>query len=226
MSSVRSMKSVVKPLAKRMIFQAFVPSGGVRVAYAAASHAGFVTRELYEWGRRSLVATPSFLSRCAEHGEGIAVDCVPYINGDPRIVLGSNIRISGKIGIVASSRGVPLLEIGDGVFIGSHSSFAIAERITIGTFVSIGAGCFIADTEGHSHYDPQRPIWEVPASSRDIAPVTIEDGAQISRNCLILKGVTIGARSVIGAGSVVRTDIPPDSVVMGNPARVIKRVSR
>jgi maltose O-acetyltransferase len=42
---------------------------------------------------------------------------------------------------------------------------------------------------------------------------------------MILKGVTIGARSVIGAGSIVRSDIPPDSIVMGNPARVVKKMT-
>jgi acetyltransferase-like isoleucine patch superfamily enzyme len=225
MSPVRSMKNAVKPLAKRVLYQALAPRGGARALYAAASHAGFVTSELYAWGRRSLVATPTFLARCAEHGDEISVDCVPHLSGDPCIRLGSNIRISGKIRIVAASRGTPTLEIGDGVFIGSRTSFAIADRITVGTFVSIGANCFIADTEGHSHYNPRRPIWEVPASPKDIAPVTIEDGVQISRGCLILKGVTLGARSVIGAGSVVRSNVPPDSVVMGNPARVIKRMA-
>ena len=101
----------------------------------------------------------------------------------------------------------------------------VATRISIGKYASIAGGCYIADTEGHSHYNPQKPIWEVPAGDGDVGPVTIEDGVQISRNCMILKGVTIGARSVIGAGSVVRSDIPADSIVMGNPARVVKKMT-
>jgi acetyltransferase-like isoleucine patch superfamily enzyme len=63
----------------------------------------------------------------------------------------------------------------------------------------------------------------VPPSDLDVAPVIIEDNVQISQDCTILKGVHIGARAVIGAGSVVRSNIPADAVVMGNPARVVKR---
>lgn len=215
----------MKPIAKRVIYSSIKPIGPAKQVLAGLANAGFYAREAFEWGRRSMVATPVFLAQCAKYGDDISVDRVPYINGSPHIELGSNIRISGLIGISASSRGRPTLIIGDGVFIGHATQFAIADRITIGKFASVGGGCYIADTEGHSHYNPQKPIWDVPAGDGDVGAVTIEDGVQISRNVMILKGVTIGARSVIGAGSVVRSDIPPDSIVMGNPARVVKRMT-
>lgn len=225
MASTSAFRRFIKPIAKRIVFTTIQPTGPAKHVLAGLAHASFYARETFEWGRRSLLATPLFLSQCARYGRGIAVDRVPYINGQPHIELGSNIRVSGLIGIDAASKGNPTLIVGDGVFIGHGTSFAIANRIAIGKYASIGGGCYIADTEGHDHYNPQRPIWEVPAGEGDVAPVTIEDGVQISRNCMILKGVTIGARSVIGAGSVVRSDIPPDSIVMGNPARVVKKMT-
>ena len=220
-----TLRRLVKPIAKKVIFASVRPIGPAKAVFAGLASAGFYAREAFEWGRRSMVATPVFLAQCAKYGDDISVDRVPYMNGHPHIELGSNIRVSGQLGILASSRGTPTLLIGDGVYIGHGTTFALATRITIGKFASIGSGCYISDTEGHSHYNPQKPIWEVPAGDGDMAPVTIEEGVQISKNCMILKGVTIGARSVIGAGSVVRSDIPPDSIVMGNPARVVKKMA-
>ena len=225
MGSSSTFRRIVKPNAKKLIYSTLKPLGPSKQILAGLAHAGFYAREAFEWGRRSVVATPVFLAQCATYGDDISVDRVPYINGTPRIELGSNIRVSGLINIAASSKGTPTLVIGDGVFIGHGTSFAIADRISVGKYASIAGGCYIADTEGHSHYNPQKPIWEVPAGEGDVSPVTIEDGVQISRNVMILKGVTIGARSVIGAGSVVRSDIPPDSIVMGNPARVVKKMT-
>ena len=56
------------------------------------------------------------------------------------------------------------------------------------------------------------------------APVVIEDDVWVGAHCIILKGVTIGARSIIGAGSVVTKSIPADRVAAGNPCRVIKNL--
>jgi acetyltransferase-like isoleucine patch superfamily enzyme len=224
-ASTSTFRRLVKPIAKRVIYTSLQPLGPAKQVLAGLALGGFYAREAFEWGRRSLVATPVFLAQCAKYGDNISVDRVPYINGTPHIELGTNIRISGLINIAASSKGSPTLVIGDGVFIGHGTSFAVATRISVGKYASIAGGCYIADTEGHSHYNPQKPIWEVPAGESDVAPVTIEDGVQISRNVMILKGVTVGARSVIGAGSVVRSDIPPDSIVMGNPARVVKKMT-
>lgn len=61
-----------------------------------------------------------------------------------------------------------------------------------------------------------------PKTTVQSAPVTIGDDVWIGANCIILKGVTIGARSVIGAGSIVTRDIPSDCIAAGTPAKVIK----
>jgi acetyltransferase-like isoleucine patch superfamily enzyme len=215
----------LRNVAKKIIFAGLEPRGPLRPVFAAFFQAHWWLREMYEWARRSLVATPVFLSQCAVHGTAISVDRIPYMNGRCRIELGSRIRISGLLNIKGSTHTEPVLRIGSGVFIGHGCTLAVAHLVEIGDFSSIGAGTYIADTEGHSNYNPQRPIWEVPASASDIGPVVIEDNVQISRQVIILKGVRIGARSIIGAGAVVRSDIPPDSVVMGNPARVVKRLT-
>ena len=145
--------------------------------------------------------------------------------GHCQIEVGSDLRISGKIAIAGTSKAPSLLRIGNGVFIGHGCSFGVASRVEIGDFVSIGGQSFITDTEGHATYNPRRPIWEVPATPEDVSPVVIENNVQIGRYCVILKGVSIGARSIIGTGSVLRSSVPPDSVVMGNPARVVKRLA-
>lgn len=216
---------VLKPVARRVVYRSLEPGPKSRSVYAALFQADFFGREIYEWARRSLVATPVFLSQCAEYGSDIAVDRLPYLSGPCRIELGSKIRFGGQVDVLASPHGNPVLKIHDGVFIGHNTSFAVANHIEIGRYSSIGSESHIADTEGHSQYNPNRPIWEVPPGEDDIAEVVIEDNVQIGRCCQILKGVRIGARSVIGAGAVVRSNIPADSVVMGNPGRVVRRLS-
>lgn len=222
-------KALAKPLAKKVMYgAAFEPGPTTRPILGAIFSADGAVREGYELARRALWATPLFLARCAEYGTDVRVDRLPYVVGPTRIELGSNIRISGKIGIKSPHRN-PLgkeavLKIGNGVFIAHNCTFVVADRVELGDFVSIASGCYIADTDGHHNYNPNKPIWEVPATADEIGAIVIEDNVQISRECLILRGVRIGARSIIGAGSIVRGDIPPDSVVAGNPARVIKKM--
>lgn len=214
----------IQSLAKRMVFLSFVPGRLTRPVFNLLYGLLWYGRETFEWLRRSCLATPVFLARCARHGTRIAVDRIPYMMGRCRIEVGSDLRISGKIGIAGTSQAPSLLRIGDGVFIGHGCSFGVASRVEIGDFVSIGGQSFITDTEGHATYNPGRPIWQVPATPEDVSPVVIENNVQIGRYCVILKGVSIGARSIIGTGSVLRSSVPPDSLVMGNPARIIKRL--
>jgi acetyltransferase-like isoleucine patch superfamily enzyme len=101
---------------------------------------------------------------------------------------------------------------------GTGVTIAAAGRISIGRNVILGAYTTIIDNDFHNTDPSLREAPEVKAS-----PVEIGDNVFIGFNCMILKGVTIGANAVIGANSVVVTSIPPDSVAMGNPCKVIMR---
>ena len=92
-----------------------------------------------------------------------------------------------------------------------------AERIEIGDRVLVGANATIVDTDFHP-LDPARRRTDINAGAT--APVIIEDDVFIGMNAIILKGVRLGAGCVVGAGSVVATDVPRGGRAAGNPARV------
>ena len=96
-----------------------------------------------------------------------------------------------------------------------------AERITIGNNVVVGANTAIVDTDFHL-LDPEQR-WLRPSDGKTAA-IVIEDDVFIGMNCLILKGVTLGQGSVVGAGSVVTRDVPPRVIVAGNPARFVREL--
>ncbi len=112
------------------------------------------------------------------------------------------------------------LKIGDNVGM-SSTRLWVHDSVTIGNHVKIGACVLITDTDAHPmNYMARRTTNEGTKS----APIVIEDDVWIGAHSIILKGVTIGARSVIGAGSVVTKSIPADCVAAGNPCRVIRRI--
>ena len=89
-------------------------------------------------------------------------------------------------------------------------------RITIGNNVLIGAYCTILDNDSHNSNPTEREKSIIPSR-----PIIIEDNVFIGLNSVILKGVTIGKNSVIGANSVVFNSIPENSIAIGNPCKVI-----
>lgn len=105
----------------------------------------------------------------------------------------------------------------------------IHDSLTIGDNVKIGGGVLLMDTDCHElNYKvrngslPTGEGWEEATKS---APIVIEDDVWIGAQSIILKGVTIGARSIIGAGSVVTKSIPTDCIAGGNPCKVIRKLS-
>lgn len=108
------------------------------------------------------------------------------------------------------------VEFGDGCFINRDCKFIDYGGIKIGNKVGISMGVtFIADTH------PINPLLldefvDIPI------PIVIEDNVWIGANATIMGPITIGKNSIIGAGSVVIRDVPPNTVVAGNPARVIE----
>lgn len=111
------------------------------------------------------------------------------------------------------------IEIGDGSGM-SNALIAVYESVVIGKDVNIGADAKIMDTDFHP-LDLDERIRNVNIPHR---PVRIEDGAFIGTNAIILKGVTIGAESVIAAGAIVTKSVPPGEIWGGNPARFIKKL--
>jgi acetyltransferase-like isoleucine patch superfamily enzyme len=98
-------------------------------------------------------------------------------------------------------------------------SIVAQKHVWIGNRVAVGANTVICDTDFHP-LSPQRRQHEPDAGAT--APIVIEDDVFIGMQCLVLKGVTIGQGSAIGAGSLVTRDIPAGVVAAGNPARVIR----
>ena len=114
-----------------------------------------------------------------------------------------------------------LLKIGDYVGMSSPTIWC-ASKIVIGNNAHIGANCMIIDTDVHSKDYKHRDFRNEIMSDVIPMPINIGDDVWIGLNCIILKGVTIGNRSIIGAGSVVTKDIPANCIAAGNPCRVIK----
>jgi len=110
--------------------------------------------------------------------------------------------------------------LGDRVRVGIGS--VIIGPVSMGNGSGLGQHVFVSGFN-HGYTDGNRNSSEQPL---DIRPVVIEEEAHIGANSVVLAGVRIGKRCQIGAGSVVTKDIPPYSVAVGNPARVIKRYNR
>lgn len=132
-------------------------------------------------------------------------------------------------GCIVAKRAGTVIKIGNHVGV-SSPVFWGREKIEIGDYVKIGGDCIFLDSNGHNLDWRIRNSSERVSDGRSIdeatvkcAPIIVEDHVLIGTRCIILKGVTIGARSVIAAGSVVTKSIPADCIAGGNPAKVIKQ---
>lgn len=120
-----------------------------------------------------------------------------------------------------------VIEIGNDTGI-SSACLRAKQRIVIGSRVNIGGDSILMDTDAHNLDFRVRCSKEMLGEySKDSltassAPIVIEDDVLIGTRCIILKGVTIGARSIIAAGSVVTKSIPADCIAGGNPCKVIR----
>lgn len=104
----------------------------------------------------------------------------------------------------------------------SSTRMWIHDGLTIGNNVKIGGGVLLIDTDCHPiDYSIRRTSNDETSS----APIVIEDDVWVGAQSIVLKGVTIGARSIIGAGSVVTKSIPSDCIACGNPCKVIKKIN-
>jgi acetyltransferase-like isoleucine patch superfamily enzyme len=137
-----------------------------------------------------------------------------------RLEIGANTLLEPGVWITAPAPA--RVRIGAGTFLNLGVMVAAMELVEIGDHCMFANGCFITDAD-HRFDDPQRPItWQ---GFRSKGPTRIGDNVWCGANVVITSGVTVGERCVIGANSVVNGNLPPYSIAVGAPARVIKQVA-
>jgi acetyltransferase-like isoleucine patch superfamily enzyme len=159
-----------------------------------------------------------------EVGPGFAVTSPRDIE-----IWGGNIRI-GACAHIHASRGNPTrlctwttdgregrLTIGDYVLISPGTQIIASESISIGSNTMFASGCYVSDSDWHDTYDRTRELDKH-------APIVIGENCWLGVRVIVGKGVTIGDNSIIGAGSIVTRNIPPNCIAAGNPARVVREL--
>ncbi len=109
------------------------------------------------------------------------------------------------------------IDIGDYVLIMNGVRISAASSVRIGNDCMLATNCYLTDSDWHDIYDRTR----VPGGT---APIILEPGVWVGDSAIVCKGVHIGANSIIGAGAVVTKSVPPNVIVAGNPARVVKKL--
>jgi lipopolysaccharide O-acetyltransferase len=154
-----------------------------------------------------------------------------YVRGKSAIKFGDGLTtgVNVRLDAFSSIGGQPILQIGRNVQINDSVHIGAVDRVVIGDDVLIASRVFISD---HNHGDyqqqdflssPDIPPVKRPLSSR---PVCIGNNVWLGEQVCILPGVTIGDGAIIGANSVVTRDVPPNSIAVGNPARVVRIFDR
>lgn len=169
-----------------------------------------------------------FKLKSIKYGSNFKIRGKVSVIGPGEIVIGDNFYMtSGEhVNPISSNmQGAFFTDSPDAkIFIGNNVGMSstrmwIHDSLTIGNNVNVGGNVLLIDTDCHPiDYEVRR----VSTEGTKFAPIVVEDDVWIGAHSIILKGVTIGARSVIGAGSVVTKSIPDDCIAGGNPCKVIK----
>lgn len=144
-------------------------------------------------------------------------------------IFGAPVTIGKYVNILATSdkkvrltvwpekTGMGRIAIGDYCLICPGVRISSAHEIVIGDNCMMAGSTFITDADWHGTYDRVRTIGET-------GPVHIGENVWLGDHSTVCKGVTIGENSIIGAGSVVVRDVPPNVIAAGNPARVVREL--
>lgn len=147
------------------------------------------------------------------------------LRGRPVVTARGRISIGDRVQLVSTLAPLELiaeegatLEIGARTLVNFGCSLVAVERVSVGERCLIGPHCIIQDTAFH-RVEPERRL-EHPKP----LPVTIGDNVWLGARVIVMPGVSIGADSAVGAGSVVTHDVPARMLAAGVPARVIREL--
>ena len=136
-----------------------------------------------------------------------------------RLEIGEHALLEPHVWLTAP--GAARIRIGSGTFLNIGAMVAAVELVEIGDHCMLANGCFVSDGS-HRFDDRDRPVpWQGFTSK---GPTRVGDNVWCGVNVVITSGVEVGERSVIGANSVVTSNIPPYSIAAGSPARVLRTI--
>ena len=160
-----------------------------------------------------------YFRTATQTGARVRVWGKPSITNAGTLLVGTRVRLVSTIAAVEIGVGMgATLDIGENVFINYGTSIGSTQLIRIGPNCNIGTYVMIIDNDFH-RLEPERRNERPPS-----APIILEDNVWLGARVIVLRGVTIGAGSVIGSGSVVTRDIPPRTLAVGVPAKVIRSI--
>lgn len=170
-----------------------------------------------------------FLSNCIT-GDNFSCTvfskCINDTLRKDNVLIGNNCEINGSLKVNENGS----IIIGNNTTIRMHTRVFAINKIEIGNFVIISNNVTIYDNNNHP-IEPERRLemsksgfygnlWDAKHSLN--APIKIHDNVWIGERAVILKGVTIGAGSIVAMGAVVTKNVPEYSIVAGNPAKIVK----
>lgn len=181
-----------------------------------------------------------FRWRLAHFGAGSQLAGGVSLSYPRQIALGENVSISPRVSLRANTTTIPGIAIGSGCSIqdacilsANQGRISIGDNSWLGPFclvygngdVTIGNNVLIAAHSTINTVSHHASRCDIPINDQGIYcdPVIIEDDVWIGMHAVVLQGVVVGRGSIIGAGAVVTRDIPPWSIAVGAPAKVIKR---
>lgn len=148
----------------------------------------------------------------------------PYamIGNSRAVVIGRDTEVRSGFRFEAlAPPGATVIRIGDECHLGHDVRLVAVNGITVGDRVGIGHGCTLSDTVHDYKSTEEGASWQ--AGLKIGRPLILGDHAWVGNNTVIAGGITIGAGAIVGANSMITRDVPPDTLVGGNPARVWRR---
>ncbi len=140
------------------------------------------------------------------------------------IRIGSHVTLLGcsdkktRLTVWSDKTDVPGITIGDHVLISPGVRISAAHSITISDSCMLASHAYITDSDWHGIYDRS-------LTSTETYSVVLEENVWIGDSAIVCKGVRVGRNSIVGAGSVVTCDIPPNVIAAGNPARILRHLN-
>lgn len=179
--------------------------------------------------RKVLYEKKKLLSEFKKTGNGFRVAKDYFISNPKYIEIGDNFHVLGRFRMEAieyykNQRFIPSIRIGNNVSFNTDIHIGCINRIEIGDNCLFASRIYITD---HDHGDTSVEMLQISPELRPLiskGPVIIKNNVWVGEGVAIMSGVTIGENSIIATNAVVTKDVPPNTVVGGVPAKIIKRI--